>query len=237
MRGLRFAPTGTRYVRPGDDRDLRSGGVCGHRPTVTPAEAVAARLLAAAGVDSSEVPPRRFGADWFRERPAWLAATTVAEVLVRESGRDAVAALEVAEEVLTEVDPDAEEHQLVEVGFVEALVCAASHHDGGAEARLLAACSPRVWGVWHRRRERLEALSEERSAHLRAPSALDDADRGVAVLARGTSYRAESGRYVVLAELISADRPSPWALRHPVAVGLLFGAVMSVLLVLSLVVR
>ncbi|MEM9034055.1 MAG: hypothetical protein AAGA99_09435 [Actinomycetota bacterium] len=204
---------------------------------MNPAAIVAAELLASAGVDESEVPPRRFGADWFRERPNWLAASTVADVLVREAGRDPSGAFAVAEAVLRETDPDSEQHQLVEIGFVEALVCSASHDDTGAEARLLASCPPRVWGVWHRRRERLEALSEERSAHLAAPRALTDDDAGVSLLARCSTYRAESGRHVVLAELISADRPSPWALRHPIGVGLLFGTVMLVLFVLSLMVR
>ena len=197
----------------------------------------AQRLLAAAGVSSGEVPPRRFGADWFRERPEWLAVSTVAHTLVAEPGRDATDALAVAEDLLDGADPDDPVVALVEIGFVEAMVCASSHGDGSAAARLLALCPPRVWGVWHRRRERLEALSEERSAHLTAPPALDDDDAAVAMLARCTTYRAESGRHVVLAELISADRPSPWALRHPVGVGLVFGGVMLVLTVLSLMVR
>lgn len=194
----------------------------------------AERLLAAAGVSRGEVPPRRFGADWFRERPDWLAVSTVAHVLVAEPGRDVVDALQVAEELLIDADPDDPVVALVEVGFVEAMICASSHGDGSAAAKLLAASPPRVWSVWHRRRERLEALSEERSAHLIAPRALADTDEAVAMLARCTTYRAESGRFVVLAELISADRPSPWALRHPVGVGLIFGGVMLVLLILSL---
>lgn len=198
---------------------------------------VARRLLAAAGVAEGEVPRRRFGADWFRERPAWLAASTAADTLVSEAGRDPSGALDVAEEVLHSAPPDGEVAQLVEIGFVEAMVCAASHDEHGAEARLLAACPPRVWGVWHRRRERLEALSEERSAHDNAPRGLADPDPDVALLARCTTYRAESGSFVVLAELVSADRPSPWALRHPVKLGLVFGAVMLVLTVLSLIVR
>ena len=48
------------------------------------------------------------------------------------------------------------------------------------------------------------------------------------------TYRAESGRHVVLADLISSDRPSPWPLRHPLLTGLVFGGVMAVLLLLSL---
>lgn len=197
-------------------------------------DAVAQQLMVAAGVSIGEVPPRRFGADWFREQPAWLAVSKVAQVLVEEPGRDAGDALQMAEYVLAESDPADPVVALIEIGFVEAMVCASSHGDGSATARLLANCPPRVWGVWHRRRERLEALSEERSAHLTAPAALEDRDEAVAMLARCTTYRAESGRYVVLAELISADRPSPWALRHPIGVGLIFGGVMLVLLILSL---
>lgn len=197
-------------------------------------EIAAQRLMAAAGVSRGEVPPRRFGADWFRERPEWLAVSTVAHTLIEEPGREATDALETAEELLADAEPDDPVVALVEIGFIEAMVCASSHGDSSAAARLLALCPPRVWGVWHRRRERLEALSEERSAHLAAPSALEDRDQAVAMLARCTTYRAESGRYVVLAELISADRPSPWALRHPVGVGLIFGGVMLVLLILSL---
>ncbi|MEO1061595.1 MAG: hypothetical protein AAFZ07_09270 [Actinomycetota bacterium] len=197
-------------------------------------DSVAQQLLAAAGVSIGEVPPRRFGADWFREQPAWLAVSKVAHTLVEEPGREVIDALQIAEDALAAADPDDPVVALVEIGFVEAMICASSHGDGTAAARLLEVCPPRVWGVWHRRRERLEALSEERSAHLVAPSALDDDDEAVAMLARCTTYRAESGRYVVLAELISADRPSPWALRHPIGVGLIFGGVMLVLLILSL---
>ncbi|MEM8904206.1 MAG: hypothetical protein AAGA17_17745 [Actinomycetota bacterium] len=197
-------------------------------------DAVAQDLMAAAGVSIGEVPPRRFGADWFREQPAWLAVSKVAHTLVTEPGRDVGDALLIAERVLVEADPDDAVVALVEIGFIEAMICAASHGDGSASARVLAAAPPRVWGVWHRRRERLEALSEERSAHPVAPKALTDDDEAVAMLAACTTYRAESGRHVVLAELISADRPSPWALRHPIGVGLIFGGVMLVLLVLSL---
>lgn len=198
------------------------------------ADDAAARLLGAAGIDASEVPPRRFGADWFREQPAWLAAATAAHRLVADTGFDPAPALHEAAAVLDDPEADPEAVQLVEVGFIEAMVCAASNGPGDAGARIVAASPLRVWGVWHRRRERLEALSDERFADDEQPVGLESDDPAVAMLAACTTYRAESGRYVVLADLISADRPSPWPLRHPVMVGLIFGAFLFLMLVLSL---
>lgn len=200
--------------------------------TVSPADA-AALVLGAAGIAPGEVPPRRFGADWFREQPDWLAMATAADRLVCDPGFDPSAALAVAGDLLAE-DLDHETRQLLEVGFVESLVCSASHATAEATDRIIAASPQPVWSVWHRRRERLEALSEQRVASSRPPRALEDDDRALAMLARCTTYRAESGRFVLLADLISADRPSPWPLRHPVLLGLAFAAVMVVLLVLSL---
>jgi len=191
-------------------------------------------LLAATGVAPGEVPPRRFGADWFREQPAWLAASTAADRLVTNSALSPTDALMTAAEMLEddELAPDA--HELVAVGFVEAMVCCASHGDGSDGARLIDVSPVAIWRTWHQKRERLEALSEQRSAKLTAPRAISSSDEAVAMMGRCTTYRAESGRYVVLAELISAERPSPWPLRHPVLTGLLFGAFMLLMLVLSL---
>lgn len=199
------------------------------------ADIVSTRLLAAAGIAPGEVPPRRFGADWFREQPAWLAATVVADRLVADPALDPGPALVVAEEVLADHLPDTEAAQLIEVGFVEAMICASSHSSTGDGQHILRVSPQRVWSTWHRRRERLEALSELSHAVDERPNALDDADDGCAMMARCTTYRAESGRYVLLAHLISSDRPSPWPLRHPILVGLVFGGVMTVLLLLSLV--
>ena len=199
------------------------------------AEIVSRRLLAAAGIAPGEVPPRRFGADWFREQPAWLAATVVADRLVGDPALDPGPALAVAEEVLADHLPDTEAAQLIEVGFVEAMICAASHSSTGDGEHILRVAPQRVWSTWHRRRERLEALSEMSHAVADRPKALDDVDDGCAMMARCTTYRAESGRYVVLADLISSDRPSPWPLRHPLLTGLVFGGVMAILLLLSLV--
>lgn len=190
-------------------------------------------MLGAAGIAPGEVPPRRFGADWFREQPDWLAMATAADRLVCDPGFDPSAALAVAGDLLAE-ELDHETRHLLEVGFVESLVCSASHASAEATDRIIAASPQLVWSVWHRRRERLEALSEQRAASSRPPRALEDDDPAVAMLARCTTYRAESGRFVLLADLISADRPSPWPLRHPVLLGLAFAAVMVVLLVLSL---
>jgi len=199
------------------------------------ADEVAAIMRAAAGIAPGEVPPRRFGADWFREQPAWLSMATVADRLVRDPGFDPSSALEVAAELLRSGDPDDEVTKLIEIGFVESMVCVASHREPTDADRIIQQSPLELWRVWHRRRERLEALSEQRYAHADAPRALDDTDDAVALVARCTTYRAESGRYVVLAELISSDRPSPWPLRHPVLLGCAFAAVMSVLLLLSLI--
>jgi len=198
------------------------------------AEEAAAIMRAAAGVAPGEVPPRRFGADWFREQPAWLSMATIADRLVQDSGFDPSTALEVATELLAHSDPDDEVAKLIEVGFVESMICVASHGDGSDGDRIARQCPLELWRIWHRRRERLEALSEQRFAHTDAPGALGDDDEAVALVARCTTYRAESGRYVVLAELISADRPSPWPLRHPVLLGVAFAAVMATMLLLSL---
>ena len=198
------------------------------------ADEAAAIMRAAAGIAPGEVPPRRFGADWFREQPAWLSMATVADRLVRDPGFDPSTALEVAAELLAHTDPDDEVAKLIEVGFVEAMICVASHGDGIDGDRIVRQCPLELWRIWHRRRELLEALSEQRYAHTEAPRALDDADEGVAMMARCTTYQAESGRYVVLAELISADRPSPWPLRHPVLVGVAFAAVLATMLLLSM---
>lgn len=197
------------------------------------AEEAAARLLGAAGVAPNEVPPRRWGADWFREQPPWLAATAAADRLVHDAGFDPEAALAVAAEILDSEDPESSTAQLVEVGFIESMVCSASHGDGAATDRIVAASPLAVWSVWHRRRERLEALSDQPLATASRPRALDADEADLAMLARCTTYRAESGRFVVLADIVSADRPSPWPLRHPVLVGLIFGAVMLVVLLLS----
>ena len=198
-------------------------------------EIVSTQLLAAAGIAVGEVPPRRFGADWFREQPAWLAATVVADRLVGDPALDPGPALQIAEEVLWGHLPDTEAAQLIEVGFIEAMICAASHSSTGDGEHILRVAPQRVWSAWHRRRERLEALSEMSHAVAERPRALDDADDGCAMMARCTTYRAESGRHVVLADLISSDRPSPWPLRHPVLTGLTFAAVMGVMLLLSLI--
>jgi hypothetical protein len=203
-------------------------------PMAFDADEAAAIMRAAAGIAPGEVPPRRFGADWFREQPAWLSMATVADRLVRDPGFDPSTALEVAAELLVHSDPDDEVTKLIEVGFVESMICVASHGDGTDGDRIVRQCPLELWRIWHRRRERLEALSEQRFAHTDAPRALDDADEAVAMVARCTTYRAESGRYVVLAELISADRPSPWPLRHPVLVGVAFAAVLATMLLLSM---
>ena len=200
---------------------------------VIDADEAASRLLAATGIASADVPPRRLGADWFREQPAWLAASMAADRLVCDAALSPTDALMTAAELLEE-DLDPEARELVCVGFVEAMVCSASHGDGSDGARLIDVSPVAVWRTWHQKRERLEALSEQRTARLTAPRALSSNDEAVAMVGRCTTYRAESGRYVVLADLISADRPSPWPLRHPVLVGLLFGAFMLVMLVLSL---
>ncbi len=198
------------------------------------AEIVSSRLLGAAGIAPGEVPPRRFGADWFREQPAWLATTVVADRLVADAALDPGPALLLAEEVLASYDPDSEIAKLIEVGFIEAMICASSHPPDGEGGHILRVAPQRVWSTWHRRRERLEALSEMPHA-VERPKALDDPDDVRAMLARCTTYRAESGRHVVLAHLISADRPSPWPLRHPVLTGLTFLAVMTVFFLLSLI--
>lgn len=200
---------------------------------VTPDE-TAQRLLAATGVARAEVPPRRYGADWFREQPAWLAASAAADRLIRDPGYNAAPALEVAADILDDPTAGPAAVELVEVGFIEAMVCSASHRTDHADSRIIAASPLRVWGTWHRKRERLEALSEQALAAPTGPEALESDDAAVAMVARCTTYRAESGRYVILADLISADRPSPWPLRHPFLVGLLFGGCMFVLLILSL---
>ncbi|MEM7285505.1 MAG: hypothetical protein AAF480_04065 [Actinomycetota bacterium] len=202
---------------------------------VDDAEIVSTQLLGAAGIAPGEVPPRRFGADWFREQPAWLAATVVADRLVHDAALDPGPALLVAEDVLANHLPDTEAAQLIEVGFVEAMICASSHSTEIDGSHILQVAPQRVWSTWHRRRERLEALSEMPHSVSDRPKALDDADDDYAMMARCTTYRAESGRHVVLADLISSDRPSPWPLRHPLLTGLVFGAVMAVLLLLSLV--
>ena len=199
------------------------------------AEIVSVQLLAAAGIAPGEVPPRRFGADWFREQPSWLAATVVADRLVSDAALDPEPALLVAEAVLAEHLPDTEAAQLIEVGFIEAMICASSHSAEVDGAHIFQVAPQRVWSTWHRRRERLEALSEMSHAVSDRPKALDDPDESCAMMARCTTYRAESGRHVVLADLISSDRPSPWPLRHPLLTGLVFGGVMAVLLLLSLV--
>lgn len=206
-----------------------------HVEMETSAEAASRRLLGAAGIAPGEVPPRRFGADWFREQPAWLATTMAADHLVTNSALDPGPALLVAEEILWHEHPDDEAAKLIEVGFVEAMICAASHIDASAGDHVLGVAPQRVWSTWHRRRERLEALSEMPHAVVQPPSPLESSDPMRALLARCTTYRAESGRYVVLADLISSDRPSPWILRHPVLTGLVFAAVMGVLLLLSLI--
>lgn len=201
----------------------------------TSAEAASRRLLGAAGIAPGEVPPRRFGADWFREQPAWLAATLAADRLVADPALDPAPALLVAEEVLSHEHPDDEVAKLIEVGFIEAMICAASHGNTSADQHVLGVAPQRVWSTWHRRRERLEALSEMPHAAAQAPQLLDHPDPTKAMLARCTTYRAESGRFVVLADLVSSDRPSPWILRHPVLTGLVFAAIMSVILLLSLI--
>lgn len=210
----------------------------------TPHERVSARvaallLLGAAGMPPADVPVRRFGADWFREQPDWLAASAAADHLTQDAALDPGPALRTAAELLEtagiapdDLEPDVP--ALVEVGFVEAMICSASHLEPGADSRLVSASPGPVWRVWHRRRERLEALSEQRSAAHEPPPGLSDPDPAVAMIARCTTYRAESGRYVVLANLISADRPSPWPLRHPLLVALLFAAVLGTFLLISL---
>lgn len=205
------------------------------RTTVSLTELEAAAvLLAAAGVAPGEVPPRPFGADWFREQPPWLAASTVADRLVNDPGFDPAEALMMADDMLAVDDLPYATAQLIEVGFVEAMVCSASHRPVEDTAELLGSCPPAVWQIWHRRRERLEALSED-AGSVRPPRSLESLDENTALLARCTTYRAESGRHVVLADLVSADNPSPWPLRHPILVGLIFAAVILGFLILSLV--
>lgn len=196
----------------------------------------AAQLIAGAvGVAPAEVPPRRFGADWFREQQDWLAVSVAADRLVADAALDASLPLSVAAALLEEEEElDVNVDHLVEVGFVEAMVCCASHRTDGAEQRLLSTAPASVWQVWHRRRERLEALSDQRLGDEEPPSGLFHDDAEVAMLARCTTYRAESGRYVVLADLLSADRPSPWPLRHPVLFGLAFLAFLSLMFALAL---
>lgn len=190
-------------------------------------EEQAAKLVCgAAGVTPAEVPPRPFGADWFREQPEWLAMSTAADRLVNTPSLDLAVPLSVAAALLEEEESDEIQH-LVEVGFVEAMVCSASHEPTGkAEERILAACPLSVWRVWHRRRERLEALSDQPLAELTPPAALQDGDPNMSMMARCTTYRAESDRYVVLARVVSADRPSPWPWRHPILLGLIFLAIL-----------
>ena len=197
------------------------------------AAGVSRQLLGAAGIAPGEVPPRRFGADWFREQPDWLAATVVAHRLVGDAALDPQPALLVAEHELGLHHPDTEVAKIIEVGFIEAMICASSHLSAGGD-HIVRVAPQLVWSTWHRRRERLEALSEMPHAVADRPEVLDHSDDVRAMLACCTTYRAESGRYVVLADLVSSDRPSPWVLRHPVLTGLVFAAVMGVLLLLSL---
>ena len=200
------------------------------------ADTAAGALLGAAGIPAADVPRRPLGADWFREQPAWLAASTVAHELVTNQALSATEAMEVAEDLLTDhehLDPAA--RQLLEVGFIEAMICSSSHEPAEATARLLESAGTQVWRTWHQKRERLEALSEMAVASTQSPSAMDANDDAVRMLCRTTTYRAESGRFVVLADLISADRPSPWPLRHPLMTGLVFAGELLMFLVLSLI--
>lgn len=192
-------------------------------------------LLDAVGLSRSDVPPRALGADWFREQPNWMAASLAADSLVHSPELAPAPALMAAAALLEDDEADPVVQELVTVGFVEAMICSASHDDGTAAARIIDVCPVTIWRIWHQRRERLEALSEQRLGRAFPPAGLQRADAHAQMLSRCTTYRAESGRYVVLSELISSDRPSPWPLRHPVLTGLLFAAVIMLAMIPMLV--
>ncbi len=170
-------------------------------------------------------PPRAEMAD--RAGPhgpfVWVVALAMHAVdLVREGVNldevDAVAAA--AEEIVERGDPDAVE--LVEVALVGSWICLCSHPDSGlGREDLLPHLRLRLFQRWHQRQQWLEAVSTDRQRPSRDAEALIEAqDPWARALGRATSYRAENGRLVPVAELFGGDDvPRPrWVLRLALAV-------------------
>jgi hypothetical protein len=132
--------------------------------------------------------------------------------LVRDGrGDEAAAVFGEVERLLAEAPR--ETGDAIAVAFVEGVLCVTSHRGDRAEReQLLGQLGPLAWQRWHQGHERAEALSARRGGGLGRADLLRAPDPWVQGLARATSFRAENGRLVSLAERAGVARP----VRHPV---------------------
>ena len=125
----------------------------------------------------------------------------------------------------------------IAVAFVEALLCACSHAEGqtGRQA-FVGRLGSLTWQRWHQGHERAEALSTARRVNGDGHVLLASTDPWVRALARATTFRAENGRLVSLAERGGMEAPAraPILGRPAVWAGGLFALVL--LLALSRIV-
>ncbi len=203
-----------------------------------PTPAVAAALLAdATGRAVGDDPPPR-GTDWFRElephRTLALLAADVVEAARRGDTEIVDDVLRRAAWVLAHTERDST-IEAVEIALLESLVCTCSHDDDLDVEALVGDAPSMIGAIVERRVARLEQIAARHiEVRPRRIAALDDPDPVRRRLARATTYAAVDATLVSIGDLVSSDAPTPWPLRHPVAFGCCFGAVLLVLFLVAL---